>query len=86
MKEVRLKKSTYIKLENVNHSVRKQISGYLEMMVEEKMKVRGKHFGAIHIFTILIVMFSQVYKYFKLTKLYTLNTCIIVCLIYANKI
>lgn len=61
MKEVRLKKSTYIKLENVNHSVRKQISGYLEMMVEEKMKVRGKHFGAIHIFTILIVMFSQVY-------------------------
>lgn len=71
MKEVRLKKSTYIKLENVNHSVRKQISGYLEMTVEEKMKVRGKHFGAINIFIILTVMFSQVYTNIK-TLNYTL--------------
>lgn len=71
MKEVRLKKSTYIKLENVNHSVRKQISGYLEMMVEEKMKVSGIHFGTINIFTILTVMFSQVYTNIK-TSNYTL--------------
>lgn len=75
MKEVRLKKSTYIstyiKLENVKHSVRKQISGYLEIMVEEKMKVRGIHFGTINIFTILTVMFSQVYTNIK-TSNYTL--------------
>lgn len=71
MKEVRLKKSTYIKLENINHSVRKQISGYLEMMVEEKTKVRGIHFGTINIFTILTVMFSQVYTNIK-TSNYTL--------------
>ena len=37
-------------------------------------------------FTLLIVvMFSQVYTYFKLIKLYTLNMCIIVCQLYANK-